>query len=109
MFLNCSFTVKRVKAALQNTRSKNTCGCENLFYNETIRHNRKDFSEFDSHTGIMQIIRVSFQCYHICKYVPHCRIQTLNVINKQGSLTDKDEHPSFRLARLNFLQDPHHF
>lgn len=66
-------------------------------------------SKFDSHTGIMQIIKVSFQYCHICKYMPSSRFQALNVINKQESLTNKDQHPSFNLAWLNLLEDPHHY
>lgn len=65
-------------------------------------------SKFDSHTGIMQIIKVSFQYYHVCKCMPSSRFQALKVTNKQESLTNKDQHPSFKLAWLNLLENPDH-
>lgn len=38
----------------------------------------------------MQIVKASFQYYHICKYMPSSRFQAVNVINNQESLTNKD-------------------
>lgn len=38
--------------------------------------------------------------------MPSSRFQAPSVINKQESLTNKDQHPSFKLACLNFLEDP---
>lgn len=45
-----------------------------------------------------------FHYYHICKYKPSSSFQALNVINKQESLTNKDQHPSFQLAWLHLLE-----
>lgn len=48
----------------------------------------------------MQVFEVSFQYYHICKYLPGSSFQALNVFTKQEALTNKDQPPSFGLICL---------
>lgn len=51
----------------------------------------------------MQVFEVSFQYYHICKYLPGSSFQALNVFTKQEALTNKDQPPSFGLICLKPL------
>lgn len=75
-----------------------------LLAGETYQQER--LPKFDSHTGIMRILDISFQYSHICKHLPGSRFQALNVFAKQEPLTNKDQPPSLQLAWLNLLEPP---
>lgn len=71
---------------MQKTHCKNTGTCANHFPVKPLLEQQKRIPKFDSHTGIMQILEISFQYYHICKYLLGSSFQALN-FTKQEALT----------------------
>lgn len=106
LLLSSSLTGQRVKEPLQKTHCRNAGTCASHFPVKPLVQQQERLPKFDSHTGIMQILGVSFQYYHICKYLPGSGFQALNVFTKQEALTNKDQPPSFQLLWLCLLSPP---
>lgn len=101
LLLSSSFTGQGVKEPWQKTHCKNAGTCASCFPVKPLLEQQERLPKCDSHTGIMQVLEVSFQYYHICKYLSGSSFQALNVFTKQEALTNKDQPPAFGLICLN--------